>query len=329
VLALEDKWIWDFWLARDGDDFHIFHLQADKALGDENLRHVNARSLGHAVSKDLENWNRLGTCFSVSDGPAFDDMTIWTGSVVRDEKGLWHLFYTGNAKADACRKQRIGHAASTDLHHWSRAGDGLALDIDATLYEEYLPGLWDGRAMRDPWVMADPDGSGWIMYFTGRVPEGEDMNARGCIGFARSDDLYSWTLEAPVYTGTFGQMEVPQVFKLGGRWYCIFCNFGEHWSKGYAASYPGQPVNGTHYLMADHHLGPWHVAAGAFLDGNDPCRRYAGKIIEKDGRLWLMAFNYWDGNDFFSGTIGAPLPVEADPETGLLRLSETSTAKSA
>lgn len=330
TLAYKDQWIWDFWIAQDGEDFHLFHLQADRSLGDENERHRNCRGFGHAVSKDLVNWDKRGTCFEVSPGPAWDDMTTWTGSVVKGDDGLWHLFYTGNAKADECTKQRIGHATSTDLHNWKRVGNGLVLDINTEWYEEYDPNIWDGRAMRDPWVMRDPDGGGWLMYFTGRVPYGEEMNARGCIGFARSKDLNTWTLEPPVHAGgEAGQLEVPQVFKIGNKWYCLFCNAGHHWSSAYAASYPGKPVWGTHYLMSDSHLGPWTIAPGKFLDGDFPCRRYAGRIIEKDGQLYLMTFDYWDDDNVFRGTIGAPIPVSVDAETGLLTLNQPAAAKAA
>ena len=55
ALALADKWIWDFWLAKDGPDWHIYFLQADKSLGDPDLRHRNVTQ-GHAVSRDLVDW---------------------------------------------------------------------------------------------------------------------------------------------------------------------------------------------------------------------------------------------------------------------------------
>lgn len=82
MLKLKDKWIWDFWFAQDGADWHIYFLQADRSLGDPELRHRNV-SVGHAVSQDLKNWTQLGTCFVPSDGPAFDDFTTWTGSVLQ------------------------------------------------------------------------------------------------------------------------------------------------------------------------------------------------------------------------------------------------------
>ncbi len=129
TIALPTKWIWDSWYVRDGDLWHGFFLQADKSLGDAHLRHVNVTQ-GHATSRDLKTWEHLGTCFRPAEGPAWDDYTTWTGSVVRGDDGLWHLFYTGTCRAEDGLKQRVGHATSRDLHSWVRVGDGLALDID-------------------------------------------------------------------------------------------------------------------------------------------------------------------------------------------------------
>ena len=147
-------------------------------------------------------------------------------------RGLWHLFYTGTCRAEDGKKQRIGHATSTDLHTWTRVGDGLCLDLDPLNpdYEEYSPDLWYDRALRDPWVMPDPDGQGWRMYVTSRSPSVPESYARGSIGLARSDDLIHWTWERPLYVGQNAQLEVPQVFEMAGRWYCLFCNDSAHWS---------------------------------------------------------------------------------------------------
>jgi beta-fructofuranosidase len=189
---------------------------------------------GHATSWDLRSWEHKGTTFAPAEAPAWDDYTTWTGSVVQDDDGLWHLFYTGARRSEDGLKQRIGHATSTDLHTWQRVGDGLALDLSGDLYEEYAPDHWHDRAMRDPWVMRDPQG-GWMMFFTARIPGVPEPNAGGAIGFATSPDLYDWTLQPPAYAGgTFGQMEVPQVLENGGRWYCLFCTDVQHYSKAYA-----------------------------------------------------------------------------------------------
>ena len=321
VLALKDKWIWDFWLAPSGADWHIYFLQADKSLGDPELRHRNVTQ-AHAVSRDLVDWTHKGTCLTPSKGPAFDDWTTWTGSVLQGPDGLWHLFYTGTPHAEDGMKQRIGHATSSDMHAWVRVGDGLALDISGPDYEEYTPGHWHDRAMRDPFVMRDPDGPGWLMFFTARVPRIAEPNAGGSIGFATSPDLYHWTIQPPVFRGgMFGQMEVPQVFEHGGRWYCLFCTSGHQWSRAYRGINPQAPVTGTHYLVADHPRGPWRVAPGKFLVGHEPCRLYAGKIVPRDGKLSFMGFVHTTKTRDFVGEVSDPIPVRVGGD-GLLSVED-------
>lgn len=319
VIALDKKWIWDSWYAHDGKKWHGFFLQADKSLIDPDARHMNVTQ-GHAVSDDLIHWEHLGTMFTPSEGPAWDDKTTWTGSVVQDDDGLWHLFYTGTSKSENAMYQRVGHATSTDLHNWERVGDGLCLDLtgpNAETYEvEHQIGFWHDRAMRDPWVMRDPEGDGWLMYFTARAPGISDPNQGGAIGFATSSDLTNWELQPPVFVGAFGQLEVPQVFEKNGRWYCLFCNDAMHWSDDYKSTYVGAPVTGSHYLIGDSPRGPWTVAPGNFLDGDMPCRRYAARIVDHNGQLFILGFED-RGKANFVGQIMDPEPIDMDAN-GLL-----------
>ena len=327
VIAIKDKWIWDSWYAKDGDTYHGFFLQADRALGDPDLRHFNV-SQGHATSKDLVNWTHLGTMFAPSASPAWDDSTTWTGSVVQDDAGLWHLFYTGTTKSDGSMYQRIGHATSTDLHSWTRVGDGLCLDLtgpNAECYEaEHMVGHWHDRAMRDPWVMRDPDGDGWLMYFTARAPGIPEPNAGGAIGFATSPDLVTWTLRPPVFTGGYGQLEVPQVFEVDGIWYCLFCTSAHQWSEQTRATNPQKPVTGTHYLIADHPRGPWRIPPGPFLDGAEPCRRYAARIVHTPEGMVILGFAD-GGKDNFGGYVMDPEPVLVGKD-GLLAVKPLAQA---
>lgn len=324
MLALKDKWIWDFWTAYNEEDalWHIFFLQADKSLLNPDLRHWNV-SVGHATSKNLSDWEYLGTCFQPAESASWDDKTTWTGSVVRDDNGQWHLFYTGTSTAEDGMMQRIGHATSSDLHAWERVGDGLCLDLNDERYEtDYDPASWHDRAMRDPWVMRDPESDGWLMFFTARAPGIAEANAGGAIGMARSPDLYSWTLEAPIFQGGFGQLEVPQVIQLNNKWYCLFCTAAEHWSEDYKTGMPGGAVSGTHYLMADNINGPWHIAPGDFLDGGIPCPRYAGKLLTTEAGLRFMGFSHDTPQSEFVGVIGEPVEVSCAAD-GLLQLVAT------
>jgi beta-fructofuranosidase len=308
TLKLDDKYIWDFWhYAEDGVQ-HLFFLQADRAIGNPDLRHWNV-SIGHAVSPDLRNWTVKGTVFGPSAGPAWDDFTTWTGSVIKAE-GRYHLFYTGTSRAENGMRQRIGHAvADTVDGPWQRVGDGLALDLDQRFYEEFEDSGWHDRALRDPYVLPEKIGGKYHMFFTARRKDGEKFE-RGVIGHAVSDDLVAWEAAAPVYAGGhYGQLEVPQVFERDGHWFCTFCNIREHWTPAQRELHGGG-VSGTSYLVADDPFGPWQPAA-RFLDGDVPCRRYAGKILRDPvtGGDCLLAFEDTGADGKFVGQIGDPLPL--------------------
>lgn len=313
VLSLDDKWVWDSWYVRDGDVWHVFFLQADKSIGDPELRHWHV-SYGHATSRDLVTWEHLGTCFAPAESPAWDDYTTWTGSVVKGDDGRWHMFYTGTSRAEEGKNQRLGHAVSTDLHNWERVGSGPILDIDER-YEEFREDRWHDRAFRDPWVMRDPDGDGWLMYFTARkagVPIGLDA---GAIGFATSPDLDTWTLQDPVFVGGFGELEVPQVFHRDGRWYCLFCTNARFWAPGVQDIVGGAPMTGSHYLVADSARGPWRVAPGPMLDGAEPVNRYAARILETGQGMKLMGFRWFDPDTGgFVGQIDNPVDVRVETD---------------
>ena len=318
VLALKDHFVWDSWYVRDGDLWHGFYLKAPRSIGDPELRHFNV-SYGHATSTDLVTWTHLGECFAPSEGPAWDDYTTWTGSVVRGDDDLWHLYYTGTSKAEEGMIQRIGHATSTDLHNWTRVGDGQILDLDgpnAAAYEVDYRGKWHDRAMRDPWVMRDPEGDGWLMYFTARADGLEEPNEAGCVGFATSNDGYQWDLQPPVFTGGYGQLEVPQVFEFGGCWYCLFCTAAIHFSEAQAKATPGGPVTGNHYLIGNGPRGPWRIGAG-FMDGANPGRRYAARIVETDDGLQILGFADWGPDGQFIGHVMDPEPVTQQPDGSL------------
>ena len=322
TLSLQDHWIWDTWYLKDGDTWHCWFLKAPKSLGDPELRHFNVAQ-GHATSTDLRTWTHHGTHLKPADGPAWDDYTTWTGSVVRDDDDGWHLFYTGSRRSEDGLYQRIGHAVSDDGHSWERLGDDPCLDLTGPAAEHYehtfAKGFWHDRAMRDPWVLRDPDGDGWLMFFTARGADVEEPNAGGAIGFATSPDLMDWTLQPPVFVGGYGQLEVPQVFEREGRWYCLFCTSADHFSAEQAAAIPGGPVTGSHYLIGDSPRGPWRVAEGPFLDGALPCKRYAARIVEEDGQLAIIGFADRPDGGAFQGFVTDPDRVSVGPD-GALRV---------
>ena len=97
---------------------HVFFLHAPRSLGHPDLRHSHAQ-IGHAVSRDLRDWEVLPTALSPGPPGAFDDQATWTGSVLQ-AGGRWHMFYSGISTRDDGRVQRVGLATSEDLGTWER-----------------------------------------------------------------------------------------------------------------------------------------------------------------------------------------------------------------
>jgi len=194
MFSLPDSWVWDFWLADDGERHHLFFLYASRALKDPEARHYRA-SIGHAVSTDLTDWTRVEDALVRSDAPAFDDLATWTGSIVRGDDGLWRMFYTGSTLAPDGLKniQSIGVATSEDLYGWTKSAANPILTADPRWYETLSPD-WHDEAFRDPWVFRDPTGEGWHMLITARAKTGDPFS-RGVVGHATSTDLDRWVLQ--------------------------------------------------------------------------------------------------------------------------------------
>jgi beta-fructofuranosidase len=314
MYRLADRWIWDFWLARDGDDHHLFYLQAPRSLGSPDLRH-RAATIGHAVSADLRSWTPLQEALAPGATGAFDDLATWTGSVVRADDG-WMLFYTGVSRADDLRVQRVGAARSQDLVSWERV-DGFVLEADGRWYETLSVG--DEEVWRDPWVCRDPQTGGYHLFLTAHANQGP-AGGRGVIGHAWSDDLHSWTIGPPVSSpGEFVHLEVPQVEWIGGR-YRLFFSTPEWGHSPTRLARPGvSRQSGTHYLVADDLLGPYRLEKDGFLLGDEAGRHYAARVAETPDGWMMLAWLEHDQDGSFLGELSDPMPLSVETD-GTLRV---------
>ncbi len=302
--------LWDFWFAppEAGEPVHLFYLRVPATIPDPEDRHWQAE-VGHATSDDLVTWKDRGIALSPAPGPAWDDKAIWTGSIIRHE-GVWYWFYTALTHAD--RQQRIGLATSTDLDTWTRHPRNPLVTADLSWIESENGDV----AFRDPWVIHDPAGDGWLMYITTRVNHGP-RDGRGVIALARSPNLVDWTLVGPVTEpGDFAELEVPQYVVAGDRQYLLFCT-----GKPSAVRLQrpdAVPWIGTHYLTADAPEGPWLLAGDPPMAGDAAGSWYAGRVLEANGRLLFFAWRR-DRDGHFEGGLSNPAPVYVSPD-GRLRV---------
>jgi beta-fructofuranosidase len=309
ALKLKDKWLWDFWFARDDLDYHLFYLQASNTLEPEWKRHFNV-SIGHAVSQDLKTWSVLPDALQPShdNSNAFDNYTTWTGSIIKFEN-LWYMFYTGSMKQEKGLIQRIGLATSRDLIGWQKHSHQPLIEADSNYYELLDLESWHDQAWRDPWVFQNEAGL-FHAFITARV-KGGVADARGVIGHAVSENLLEWRVLAPVTEpGEFGHMEVPQLVHIKNKYYLLF-TVGH---RQYSSTRKARGValeTGTHYLVADHPLGPFHYLTDTFLSGDEHGSLYSGKLIQDpEGKWQFLAFKNMTEHGEFIGELSDPIPLE-------------------
>ena len=316
-LRLEDRWIWDSWYAKDGDTYHAFYLCASKGLGDPERRH-RYTNVGHAVSKDLVNWEVLPDALSPSDSPAFDSWTTWTGSVVQDDNGLWWMFYTGTSREDSGEEQKIGAATSPDLLTWTKVSKDALVVADAKWYEKLDDNSWHDEAWRDPYVFKSENH--WKMLITARSKKGDSMG-RGVVGLATSEDLLHWKVEKPIsMSGSgFGQLEVLQYAVVDGFPIILFCC---GWTELQDSKKQVTPKHGGIYSVAvDSGLKHVDISSSIHFPSEE---LYAGRLVQgPDGGWNLLGFkNLSQGK--FVGELSDPVPVTANSDGLVVRESALS-----
>ncbi|HEU4999307.1 MAG TPA: glycosyl hydrolase [Lapillicoccus sp.] len=321
MLRLPDHWVWDSWVADDGTDYHLFFLMAPRSLRDPGMRHTAAR-VGHAVSRDLIDWDFRGECFGPSEA-GFDDLAIWTGSVVR-EGDRWRMFYTALSTAGHhIFDQRVGSAVSDDLHDWQRVSPEPALRIDGRWYKTlaHTPSQTTGpdldgssETWRDPLVLRDPDGDGWHLFVTARSVDA-GRNDDGVIAHASSADLTTWTLGPPLCEpgAGFGQLEVLQNVVVDGRPVLAFTCHPHEQTPERIAEW-GEYC--TWSVTSPGVLGPWDMSkARPFLPEPD---LFAAPVVRmRDGRSVILGFRNLEPKgdpDNLGFEIIDPIPVTLDAE---------------
>jgi len=310
MLQLEDKWVWDFWFARDGADYHMFFLQADKSLGDPDLRHWNV-SIGHAVSRDLYQWQLMPDALRPTQGndEAPDSYTTWTGCVIR-HRSEWLMYYTGTMRAEKGLVQRVCLARSADLIDWSKHSGNPLVALDTQWYDGLKLAYWHDASWRDPWVFKDAHRELYHMLVTCRVNRGAP-DGRGAIGYASSTNLLDWRVGEPFLApGWYGEMEVPQVECIGGRYY-LFCSVSTRFHSAARLAEPAcVPQTGLTYFVSDSLLGPWQSLGHGFVAGHAGAGLYASRVVQgPDGDWYLMGFLDKDSAGKFIGRISDPIKL--------------------
>lgn len=306
-------YLWDFWLIYEGPDYHLFYLQAPRSLPDPELRH-NAATISHAVSSDLCSWRDKGEVLRPGSPGEWDDISVWTGSVIRRD-GLYYMLYTARSSAEQGAVQRIGLARSSDLYYWEKYAGNPVMEAEPEYYEKFGSSDYYWESWRDPYLFYSAAERYYYAFITARAATGE-LDARGCIAAARSKDLINWDVLPPAcFPGTFCEMEVPQVSLYGDRFFLLFSTNPFWYSEGYRRQIDFEPWEGDHYLIADSVMGEYRMIGDGVLSRANT-HAYASKIVQTlDGKLVLLSWlSKVPGSDEFAGVLSQPKRVLFDPD---------------
>ena len=256
-----DAWVGDVIPFEQDGQFWLYYLLERRADPPTGMP-------WHLVTtRDLVTLTDHGLALATGTEPDAADHNCYTGSVVQDDQGRHHLFYTAQNPdvlgSDGLPLQLVAHATSDDGQTtWTKHPEHT---FGAT--PGYQPSDW-----RDPFVFRHPDGR-WHMLLAARHQDGPERR-RGVVARCVSDDLVTWAAAEPFWDPRrYITHECPEVFQWGEWWYLVYSEFSDRFV--------------TRYRMARSPEGPWQVPAHDTLDGR---AWYAAKSAARAGRRFFFGW---------------------------------------
>ena len=211
------------------------------------------------VTKDLCGYEDKGMMlnFGAMSDP---DPALGTGSVMQDQNGLYHLFYTGHNDTGngGMGKECVMHATSTDRENWTKIPEDTFFSPDNYSKDDF----------RDPEVFwVEEEQCYWLLIAARENTKG------GVVARYTSTDLKNWEFCGPLFAPMDQYMlECPDLFKMGDKWYLTYS-----WDCV------------TYYAMGDSMTGPFTVPRDNVFDGNGFIF-YAAKTAELNGARYLCGW---------------------------------------
>ncbi len=287
-----EKILWDSWFIKVNNEYHVFYLQAI-ITEDSDKRHDNAVSIGHAVSEDLVHWNELPAALEKGEDDAWDNLALWTGSVI-EKDNKYFMFYTGrNKNIDQKWIQKIGLAVSDDLITWEKsarnpillAGEYYTIDNQKNKLNKI--GAW-----RDPFVFYDTESKRYYMAISARDKQfGREYN--GCVALAESTDLFHWEILPPVFSpGIYDEIETTQIIYHNKLYYLFFSTYANNYHSAFAKEHGS--FGGLHCYYSKNLFGKYRpVNENGVVSGNGN-EMYAIRLLH-DTRDDFFAIGWLNG----------------------------------
>ena len=271
-LRQREPMIWDPWIWRDQDSYHLFYL---KGLAGKTPWWSVSEICG-AISPDLKHWQDIGTILAPDPAHAWESGRICAGCTYK-ENDTYYLFYSAGGSGIDCKNEAIGLATSSDGLHYRRYSDRYLLKP-----EEDDP--WYGRSSwsnhfhwRDPYIFKQAETGKYYLFTCASAHT--PGNFQGCIGLAVADkitgpyQLLPPVVQAPIDAADdwpYYHMERPQVIYRDGKYHLFFScfkmlmnprwlqkvnsnritNSSLYWYTADTIEGPYQPVNPDNFIVA-------------------------------------------------------------------------------
>ena len=196
------------------------------------------------------------------------DPALGTGSVMQDQEGLYHLFYTGHNDTGngGMGKECVMHATSADRVNWEKHPEDTF----------FSPENYSRDDFRDPEVFwAEEENCYWMLMAA------RENTLGGVVIKYTSSDLKTWNFEGPIYAPqTHYMLECPDLVCIGDTWYLTYS-----WDCV------------TYYAIGESMNGPFSAPEDNILDGQG--------LMEGNGFVFYAAKTAeWDGNVYLCGWLG-------------------------
>ena len=194
------------------------------------------------------------------------DPALGTGSVMQDNEGLYHLFYTGHNDTGngGMGKECVMHATSADREHWEKHPEDTF----------FSPENYSKDDFRDPEVFwCEAEQRYWLLIAA------REASLGGVVAKYTSTDLKAWTFEGPLYAPQAQYMlECPDLFCMGDTWYLTYS-----WDCV------------TYYAIGESMNGPFAAPEDNILDGQGLMEGsgfvfYAAKTAQMNGETYLCGW---------------------------------------
>jgi len=309
MFKLKNQGIGDSWYFVSDDTVHMFFLTKPIDLEGDGWE------IGHAVSKDLIDWDYLG--YALTRGPegAWDGECLATGSVIERDDKYWMAF---TAFQKGGQVQRIGMAVSDDLTTWRKLPENPVTQPEPPHYEQMSTGQRPQSHWRDPFLL--DNGDAVYQFICASRNEG-DVKTRGTAALTRSTDMVHWEILAPLEHDRIAEeMEVPQVYQVEGRWYLVFCTQSPLLSPNFAERFENEaPRRSNFSMVGSSALGPFHIhGTGQIVHHANDEYFYAAQLVNLREKWYLMATTHGE----VSNVIADPVPVYGD-DTGVHAVTDS------